>query len=183
MRVALTAAILRGLLPFSRHACYYSRRAVVPAPPDDVNRRGRNGLTMDVPRPRRTSGGNAMAALIIAAGPHEGSYFPLGKRTTVIGRQETCAIQIVDDRVSRKHVQIHFEEKAGEFRVLDMNSGNGTTVNGNKISSETPLRDFDSIRIGDTTLCFISADFPDQQSALNHFKQHGHRLKTTVENG
>src|SRR5437763_65348 len=36
-----------------------------------------------------------MAALIVSAGTNEGRYYPLGQRTTVIGRQETCPIQIV----------------------------------------------------------------------------------------
>ena len=121
-----------------------------------------------------------MAALIIAGGPNEGAYFPLGKRTTVIGRQETCMIQIVDDRVSRKHVQIHFDPQTNQFLALDMDSGNGSYVNGNRLTGDTPLKDFDQVRIGDTTLCFIAADFPDQQSALNHYKQHGQRAKPTV---
>lgn len=121
-----------------------------------------------------------MAALIVSAGAGEGHYYPLGKRSTVIGRQETCPVQIVDDRMSRKHMQIRYEPTEDQFYIVDLKSGNGTFVNGRKIEIETPLQDFDQIKVGDTTLCFISADFPDQKSALEHYKKQGQRRKDTV---
>lgn len=121
-----------------------------------------------------------MAALIVSSGLNEGGYYPLGKRTTVIGRQETCPVQIVDDRISRKHLQIRHDPATDCFFALDMNSNNGSYINGHRITLETALADFDQITLGDTTLCFISADFPDQASALAHFKKHGQRAKPTV---
>lgn len=47
-----------------------------------------------------------MASLTVTSGPHEGDYYPLGRRTLVIGRDEGCPAQIVDDQVSRKHAQV-----------------------------------------------------------------------------
>ena len=68
-----------------------------------------------------------MATLIITAGPNEGTHYPLGKRTTVIGRNETCALQVLDDRVSGKHCQIRYEDFDKSYKLLDMKSTNGTT--------------------------------------------------------
>jgi len=124
-----------------------------------------------------------MAAIIVSAGPSEGAYYPLGQRTTVVGRQETCTIQIVDERVSRKHFQIRFEPSNQRFYAVDMNSGNGTFLNGQRLQTDVALDDFDEIAVGDTKLVFIAADFPDQKSALEHYKQHGQRARTTVHEG
>src|SRR5690606_7288479 len=93
---------------------------------------------------RAAPGGHLMPSLIVVAGPNEGDYYPLGKRTIVIGRQEGCPVQIVDDRVSRRHVQIRCEEGAGEegrYHLLDMKSQNGTFVNGRRIEAEVVLED------------------------------------------
>src|SRR5205085_1189637 len=116
-------------------------------------------------------GDSRLAAIIISAGNNEGHYFPLGQRTTVIGRQETCPIQIVDDKISRKHVQIRFDAKEKRFYALDMKSANGTCINGIRIDRDVPLEDFDEIQVGDTKLVFIAADFPDHKSALDHYKR------------
>ncbi len=53
-----------------------------------------------------------MASIIIASGKQAGTYYPLGHRTTVIGRAESLLVQVLDDQVSRKHVQIRYDDKA-----------------------------------------------------------------------
>ena len=50
-----------------------------------------------------------MASLIVTSGKQEGDYYPLGRRTNVIGRDEALFIQILDNMVSRKHLQIRFD--------------------------------------------------------------------------
>ena len=47
-----------------------------------------------------------MASIIVMTGEQEGDYYPLGQRTNVIGRAENLPIQILDERVSRKHMKI-----------------------------------------------------------------------------
>ena len=121
-----------------------------------------------------------MASLIVVSGPNEGNYYPLGKRTIVVGRDEGCPIQITDDRVSRKHLQIRVG--AGDGHVaLDMNSANGTRINGRQVTTEIELADNDEIEIGTSKLVYASADFPDRESAFNHWKQRGHRGRPTIE--
>lgn len=120
-----------------------------------------------------------MPSLLVVAGPNQGDYYPLGARTIVIGRDEGCAVQITDDRVSRKHVQIRRE--AAGYLALDMKSANGTKVNGRVVQGDVALTDQDEIEIGASKLVYAQEDFPDRESAFNHWKQRGQRNRPTIE--
>ncbi|GAF69961.1 unnamed protein product, partial [marine sediment metagenome] len=82
-----------------------------------------------------------MASIIVATGKQKGDYYPLGHRTNVIGRDEALPIQILDEHVSRKHMQIHFDEDKQQYSALDMKSRHGVSINGHKIEDETILAD------------------------------------------
>lgn len=116
-----------------------------------------------------------MPSLIITSGKQEGSYYPLGRRTNVIGRDEALPIQVLDHMVSRKHLQIRFDEKTGRYCAFDMKSRNGVYVNNEKITGEVALSDGDVILIGFTALLFADRDFKDKDSALRHYKKVGER--------
>jgi adenylate cyclase len=120
-----------------------------------------------------------MASLIVTAGPGVDSYYPLGRRTMVVGRDEGVPVQLLDPHVSRKHFQILYREQTGLFYLLDMKSRHGTYVNGRKVDGETPLSNNDRINVGGTTLLFTTRDFPDRQSALAYRKKTGEREETT----
>lgn len=121
-----------------------------------------------------------MASLIIMSGPNKGDYYPLGRRTNVIGRDEALFIQILDEHVSRKHMQIRYDKDKGDYFVLDMKSKHGVFLNGRKIQTETVLVDDDQIHIGQTDLLFTEKDFQDRESALSHFKKVGERIRPTM---
>jgi len=121
-----------------------------------------------------------MASIIITSGTNIGDYYPLGHRTNVIGRDEAVPIQVLDEHVSRKHMQIRFDKDREQYYALDMKSKHGVFINGNKIHNETTLADGDQIHIGQTTLLFTVKDFPDRESALEHFKKVGERIRPTV---
>ena len=120
-----------------------------------------------------------MASLIVLGGPQKDSYYPLGRRTTVIGRDEALMIQILDERVSRKHLQISYDKDKDAYHALDMSSKHGVFINGNKIENEACLVDGDRITVGAVTLWFTVNDFPDQESALSHYKKVGERSRPT----
>ena len=73
------------------------------------------------------------------------------KDVMVIGRSAQVDIPVADDNTSRQHCQIR--KWAGKVVVEDLQSKNGTFVNGLKVK-EQALVDDDLIRIGDTTLLF-----------------------------
>lgn len=122
-----------------------------------------------------------MPSITIVAGPNEGDYYTVGKRTMVIGRDEACPVQIVDARASRKHIQIRFDDKTGQHVVTDMKSANGTFINGRSLMSDVPLVDGDVLTIGESRIVFNAEEFPDKKSALEHYKQRGQRSTSTIQ--
>lgn len=121
-----------------------------------------------------------MASIIIVSGTQKGDHYPLGHRTNVIGRDEAVPIQILDEHVSRKHLQIRFDKDGDRYHAFDMKSKHGVFINDRKIHDETTLADGDHIRIGATILLFTEKDFADRESALAHFKKVGERRRPTV---
>lgn len=121
-----------------------------------------------------------MASLIVTNGENEGDYYPLGRRTTVVGRDEGVPIQIIDSHISRKHMQIRFNANDATYSVVDMSSKHGTFVNGTPISEEAKLNDNDRITVGKTDLLFTLSDFDDRENALLHYKKVGQRNLPTI---
>jgi diguanylate cyclase (GGDEF)-like protein len=68
---------------------------------------------------------------------------------TVIGRASTVAIKLGDDGISRRHARVIVEGSV--VRIEDLQSSNGTLVNGARVDVQT-LKDGDKIQIGSTTI-------------------------------
>lgn len=71
-------------------------------------------------------------------------------KVVTIGRDINNDIVVYDSKASRYNSQIIYE--ADHFRIVDLNSSNGTFVNDNKITGETALHVNDIVRIGNTVL-------------------------------
>jgi pSer/pThr/pTyr-binding forkhead associated (FHA) protein len=92
-----------------------------------------------------------MVVIRVKSGTEKGRIYELGGETTLIGRERSGTIQILDQGVSRKHAQIL---RIGElYFIQDLSSRNGTFVNDEKVN-EVVLRFGDRIQIGNTTLIF-----------------------------
>jgi parallel beta-helix repeat protein len=89
--------------------------------------------------------------LVVESGVSEGQQFPL-RGTMRLGRSAENEIALVDSQLSRNHAAISREE--GGYILQDLNSTNGTFLNGQSIAEPHVLRDGDQIRIGNTTLIF-----------------------------
>ena len=81
----------------------------------------------------------------------EGRRHPLVKSRTVIGRGSDADITIADAGTSRKHVEILWDGERAMVR--DMNSTNGTTLNGRKVT-EAALPPDSTVTIGRTDIVF-----------------------------
>ncbi len=79
--------------------------------------------------------------------------FDLKETPVVIGRHPECEIHLNDVSVSRYHAKITSEN--GNFYLQDLNSRNGTILNGDAISKPTRMFDQAKIRICDSTLSFF----------------------------
>ncbi len=81
----------------------------------------------------------------------EGRRIPLTKSRTVIGRGSDADITISDAGTSRKHVEILWDGERAMVR--DMNSTNGTSLDGRKIT-EAALPPESTVTIGRTDIVF-----------------------------
>ncbi len=89
--------------------------------------------------------------LVITAGVGEGQEFRLREKAT-IGRAPDNDIILQDPKVSRHHAVITFTEEC--YSITDLDSANGTFVNGIRIREPHPLSAEDVIFLGDTELTF-----------------------------
>lgn len=71
--------------------------------------------------------------------------FHVEEAETVIGRRQDCGLRIQTADVSRRHCMVSLEED--EVSVTDLESANGTYVNGNRVA-ETTLKPGDRLKIG-----------------------------------
>lgn len=71
---------------------------------------------------------------------------------TVAGRAPTCAVVLEDSTVSREHAA--FVRRDQGWWVLDLNSTNGTKVNG-QAAAEHPLEHGDRVTLGDAVVEFV----------------------------
>lgn len=86
-----------------------------------------------------------MAVLQLLKGQTPGQIFALDRESSVLGRHPDCDIVLDVQAVSRQHARI---VRAGsDFFVEDMESRNGTFVNGEKIDKRRLLRDNDRVKI------------------------------------
>jgi len=89
--------------------------------------------------------------LLVLSGAEIGRRCPLSRGLNAIGRGEDCEITISDESVSRKHMQIEWEDE--NVWVSDLSSTNGTVINGKEVSRRS-IREGDVLRVGDISLRF-----------------------------
>jgi hypothetical protein len=81
----------------------------------------------------------------------DGRRVRLGEHPTVLGRNSDCTVPLADPRASRRHAEIR--ATADGFLVVDLDSMNGTKVNGVPVR-EHVLHDGDEIAVGATVMRF-----------------------------
>ena len=101
----------------------------------------------------------ATAVLVICNGGFAGMEHGLSADETLIGRNPTTDITLLDEGISREHAIILRDEGTQTFAIEDLQSTNGTKVNGKRIRS-AELSHGDEIEIGHTRFCFWLSDQP-----------------------
>ena len=91
--------------------------------------------------------------LLVTAGPSKNSTIPLPDGEATVGRDATNAVAVADPSVSRKHCLLRQEED-GRFQIRDLDSRNGTLVNGLPVKEQW-LRHGDEIAAGDSIFLFL----------------------------
>jgi len=101
--------------------------------------------------------------LVHVQGTEMGRVRALEKATMLIGRSTDADIWLSDDGVSRKHAR--FARQGGVTVIEDLESANGTFVQGEKISRRV-LKTGDQIQLGPTALFRYSITDNDQRALL-----------------
>lgn len=82
----------------------------------------------------------------------------------ILGRHPDCDIQLQSNMVSRQHAQV--VRDGDDFVLSDLNSGNGSFVNGKRIEEPTRLKHSDRIKLGPMLMRYETEDGSDD-SALS----------------
>jgi DNA-binding CsgD family transcriptional regulator len=100
-------------------------------------------------------------------GDHSPWIIPLNKKDFFLGRGVDCDLVVNDSSVSRKHCRIYFQRD--EPWVIDLESRNGTLLNGSSISEERLLRDGDILTLGRQDFLFSqSIEQGDEDKTIFH---------------
>ncbi len=96
-----------------------------------------------------------VAKIVFTDGPRVGEEMFLEAYEVTMGRSKKADIFLDDEKLSRVHAKI---TRVGMgYRLIDLNSRNGTYVNGMRVL-EHPLNSFDEIAIGNTKFKFLIHD-------------------------
>lgn len=111
------------------------------------------GETLVQPKP-------LVAKILFEEGPRKGEELFIETYEITLGRSKRADIYIDDDKLSRVHAKI---TRVGMgYRLIDLNSRNGTYVNGMRIL-EHPLSSFDTISLGRSKIKFLIHDIMIQE--------------------
>lgn len=128
----------------------------------EMRRRKSNTFRMDN-RPDFEDLPKDRCTLTMLTGPTPGVIKTITTGELTIGRDEDLSWPIEDRGVSGEHSRIGFF--AGFFEITDLDSTNGTYVNGRKLSGPHRLRDGDKIQLGEHTLLRCSLQDETEQQA------------------
>lgn len=105
------------------------------------------------------------ATLVMIKGSNPGQEFPLSEHTT-IGRE--ADISIADSAASREHAEVVLS--GSDWSVADLDSTNGTELNGEALSGSRPISHGDKITIGRTVLQFIQDAMDPDTGEVYHLE-------------
>jgi transcriptional regulator with GAF, ATPase, and Fis domain len=116
--------------------------------------------------------------LLATAGPLRDSIISLPNEVATLGRDPTNAVAVIDPSVSRKHCLLRREED-GRFQIKDLDSRNGTLVNGLAVKEQW-LRHGDEIATGDSVFLFLVEDDTRVPQSRVEFDDNHHAAETKI---
>lgn len=132
--------------------------------------------------------------LVTLKGPNPGRQFQLQPETTLLGRHAESSIFLESQMVSRQHARILCEEN--NYFIEDLNSSNGTFLNGRRVKERLPLTEHDTVQIGpyylalrrtptvspsEDSLVICDQVNADPSSSSLHGQDPAHKLQVVLE--
>ncbi len=81
-----------------------------------------------------------------------GKRLVVGPAGATLGRSRQCDVMVDDPNVSREHAEVR--PRGGSWVLTDLNSTNGTRLNGGRVERSEVLKPGDEIELGTTVLTF-----------------------------
>jgi pSer/pThr/pTyr-binding forkhead associated (FHA) protein len=105
--------------------------------------------------------------LLVKRGTNDSHEIPLTGPETVVGRQKGCKLRIPSGTVSRQHCRLLFEDD--RLFVEDLNSSNGTFVNGVRVYGRQLVQPGDEIEIGPVVFVanYLLVEMDEPEAPLN----------------
>lgn len=107
--------------------------------------------TPNAPRsPSPATAASSAWRLVVTSGPLAGTAVPLTANGLTIGRSQSCSLVLDDGYVSSYHAKLFTE--GGQWMIEDMESTNGTFVNGARVMGAQPIEQHSVISIGQSNI-------------------------------
>jgi pSer/pThr/pTyr-binding forkhead associated (FHA) protein len=108
------------------------------------------------PAPGAAPAGGPLANFLVRSGGSKGTRLVVKTPVANIGRAEYNDLILPDESVSTSHAKL--QRREGVWVLIDLGSTNGTFVDGERISAETPIAPGALVRFGDVQLVFEPTD-------------------------
>jgi diguanylate cyclase (GGDEF)-like protein len=115
--------------------------------------------------------------LIIRSSSEELQEYTVKPGSNTLGRDRENDIVLIDNAASNHHAVIHYDSTNDKISIQDLESTNGTFVNGKRIYTSQTLQHEDQVRIG---FCLITIIHSDPQSNRRGFARQA-RARVTSE--
>jgi hypothetical protein len=92
-------------------------------------------------------------ARLVSIGASAPREYPLDGAEISIGSAPDNELVIAETSVSRHHARLY--RRLGKFRITDLESTNGTFLNGRRVRATTPIRPGDEVRFGAVRFAFV----------------------------
>src|SRR5690606_28098494 len=117
--------------------------------PKKRNQTRKGADTLRVPSLPQPTDGSQLGSLEIV----QGADADLGRhvlcdRPITIGREDGLELTLSDGSISRRHCRVERHPTTNHYVVVDLESTNGTTINGYRVAGQYPLAPGDKIYLG-----------------------------------
>jgi hypothetical protein len=111
----------------------------------------------------------ALALFSMKGGPRYGEKIAVPSPLVTIGSSAQADVVLADDSVSAQHARLEYD--SGAWRITDLESTNGTAVEGVRLAPHvpTPLPYGASVRLGGVPLLFRAVEAADPAAARASF--------------
>lgn len=101
---------------------------------------------------------------------YRGTRFPIRRGEYILGRSPYCSIVVSNALASRQHCAVRLTSEG--LVIADLNSRNGTLVNGKRLEGERIVAAGDIIRIGSDSIEVMMADSPAERKPSRRGERH-----------